>query len=273
VTPTTDEGNDVKFHPFAELFPMLEGEEWEVFKDGIKATNGNKEQPIIVRIVDGQPQGLAGRNRYRACKELGIEPTVKKVKLRDEDVEAFILRDNVNRRHLGNEARKAIVAELRSRGESERQIAEKLNTSQRTVHRDLKSTEAHASVENVTGKDGKKRKAKAKPKDEGDASETPLMCKRCTRIGVRTKGCKGCEALATRAANKKGKKAGAQKNGQLPYDWRPFHDGFGLLMRQCDALGKLYGAKESADHEKLQRLLVEFKAAFQAWHKSLTRKK
>src|SRR4051812_30055561 len=105
-------GPQVKFHPFAELFPLLEGDEWEAFKDGIKQTDGNKEQPIIVRMVDGQPEGLAGRNRYRACKELGIEPTVKVVKLNDEDVEAFILRDNVHRRHLTPETRKAIVAEL-----------------------------------------------------------------------------------------------------------------------------------------------------------------
>lgn len=187
----------MEFHPFAERFPMLEGEEWEAFKSGIADKKGIKRMPIMYRIISGGiRQGLDGRNRLKACKELGIKPDMIEVHVSDDDVETFIVEQNIRRRHMTGEARKAYVSRLREHGMSERAIAETVGTSQATVHRDIVSTDSNESVESqnkaksgkserksensVVGKDGKRRKAQVKPRaisapiGPSDADETRI---------------------------------------------------------------------------------------------------
>ncbi len=57
--------NDLKPHPFANMFPYIQGEELAEFVEDIR-TNGLQEQIIL---FDGQI--LDGRNRYNALKEIG----------------------------------------------------------------------------------------------------------------------------------------------------------------------------------------------------------
>lgn len=84
---------NLKPHPAAERFPMLEGAELQSLADDIGA-NGLQE-PIT--IYNGEI--LDGRNRYRACQMAGIEPRVV-----DYDgplsPEAFVISMNIRRRHL-----------------------------------------------------------------------------------------------------------------------------------------------------------------------------
>lgn len=135
----------MNWHPFAERFPLLEGDEWEAFKESIAATGGN-ETPITYRIVNGKKQYLDGRNRHRACKSLSIECREEAVEVDDEDVKAWIIRRNVHRRHMTRELRRELVAELRADGQSTRKIAETLGASRSTVHRDIEEVEAEEEV-------------------------------------------------------------------------------------------------------------------------------
>jgi hypothetical protein len=80
-------------HPVANVFPLMEGDEFEAFKADI-AAHGQRE-PVWLhegRIIDG-------RNRYRACQVLGIE-----VQTREWDgkgsLVAFVVSLNMHRRHL-----------------------------------------------------------------------------------------------------------------------------------------------------------------------------
>jgi hypothetical protein len=60
----------LEFHPLAEVFPLMEGSEFDAFVADIKA-NGLRE-PIL--LYDGKI--LDGRNRARACAEAGIAARV-----------------------------------------------------------------------------------------------------------------------------------------------------------------------------------------------------
>lgn len=88
----------------SNIFPLLEGEEFESLKADI-AANGLIE-PIWVyqgKIIDG-------RNRYRACVELNLEP-----KFREWSGDSptalvcFVLSLNLHRRHL-NSSQRAVLA-------------------------------------------------------------------------------------------------------------------------------------------------------------------
>ena len=59
------------FHPAADIFPLLEGDEFQALKTDIA------EQGQLDPIWVYQNQILDGRNRYRACQELGIETVTK----------------------------------------------------------------------------------------------------------------------------------------------------------------------------------------------------
>lgn len=136
------------WHPFAELFPLIEGDEWEAFKKSIQKTNGN-ETPVAYRLVNGRKEGLDGRNRERACQELGLECTYTKVFLGDAEAKEFILRKNVHRRHMTRELRQQIVGDLRSEGKSTRQIAEVLGVNHSTIVRDINDVNSNSGGANA----------------------------------------------------------------------------------------------------------------------------
>ena len=82
------------FHEVADIFPLLVGDDYERFKADI-ASNGQLE-PIWVydsKIIDG-------RNRYRACVDLGIKPKYQQVEELKTSLVELVVSLNVNRRQL-----------------------------------------------------------------------------------------------------------------------------------------------------------------------------
>lgn len=83
-------------HPDAAIFPMLPPDELADLAEDIK-DNGLKH-PIVLGMHEGTEVIVDGRNRQDACEMAGVEP--KFTKLNGEDIKAFIISQNIKRRHL-----------------------------------------------------------------------------------------------------------------------------------------------------------------------------
>lgn len=96
-------------HPYAELFPALEGEKFEALKEDIRA-NGQHE-PILV----SGGQLVEGRNRERACRELGIPLKTREWEGDEGDLLDFVVSANLHRRHLTSSQRAAVAVLLKDK--------------------------------------------------------------------------------------------------------------------------------------------------------------
>jgi ParB-like chromosome segregation protein Spo0J len=108
------------FHPLANLFPLMEGEDFDALVADIKA---NELRESIV-LFEGMI--LDGRNRYRAAQAAGLKleyfdftttPSLERMKKagkaeRDAAAIAFVISKNIHRRHLTAEDKRKIVARL-----------------------------------------------------------------------------------------------------------------------------------------------------------------
>lgn len=82
----------MQYHKFSNIFPMIEGEELERLKEDIK------EYGLLEPIILYEDKILDGRNRYKACEELGVEPRFEQYG-GDNPLE-FVISENLKRRHL-----------------------------------------------------------------------------------------------------------------------------------------------------------------------------
>lgn len=94
----------IRWHPYAELFPWIDGPAYEELKADI-AKNGVLE-PIV--FLDGAV--LDGRNRYMAARDLGIE--YPRVEYRGDDPLGFVISLNLKRRHLSESQRGMVASKL-----------------------------------------------------------------------------------------------------------------------------------------------------------------
>lgn len=96
-----------EIHPAAELFPMMGEKEFTEFKSDI-ATHGIKEWGTLYR-----GQVLDGRNRYKACQELGMEMDFCEIEDKEDfDPIAYVLSHNLHRRHLTTSQRSDVAAKV-----------------------------------------------------------------------------------------------------------------------------------------------------------------
>jgi hypothetical protein len=159
--------SELKFHTLADIFPLMEGDEFDALVADIKA-NGQRE-PIVLY----QGKILDGRNRYRACLAAGVG--IKLSKHNDDcpyigDPVAYVISKNIHRRHLTAEQKRNLIARLlkASPEKSNNAIAKesKLATDKTVaaVRRELEATSEIPKLKKTIGADGKARKRPAKKK-------------------------------------------------------------------------------------------------------------
>ena len=91
----------MNFHPIAELFPLIEGDEFDALVLDIKLHG------LIEPITTYQNLILDGRNRYNACIAAGVEP--RYIEYTGDDPATLALSMNLKRRHL-TPTQKAFIA-------------------------------------------------------------------------------------------------------------------------------------------------------------------
>jgi ParB-like chromosome segregation protein Spo0J len=98
------------FHELANLFPEMDAASYPLFREDVR------QQGLLEEIVRDPETRLIldGRSRWRACRELGIEPRYRDWD-RDRDAEsplAFVISRNLHRRHLTTSQRAMVAAAL-----------------------------------------------------------------------------------------------------------------------------------------------------------------
>lgn len=126
------------YHKVASLFPLMEGSEFEELKADIQA-NGLIE-PIWLHL-DGSI--LDGRNRHRACLEVGTEPTFRTWDNHGSLV-VFVVSLNLKRRDLNSGQRAVIALEVLP------MLEEEAKERQRLAGGDRKSRYAESVASTLT---------------------------------------------------------------------------------------------------------------------------
>ena len=182
------------FHPLAEIFPLIEGDDFNSLVADIKA-NG-----LIEPIVVFEDLILDGRNRYRACQAAGVEPAFRP--FTGDDPSAYVISANLQRRHLNVEQRRELLIRIIAAApeKSDRKIAKSIGVDHKTVGAARAKGEDVGSIPHVkTRTDTRGRKQPAKKRrgkkeirprgagraspvedDDGDSDEV------CWRRGIYT---------------------------------------------------------------------------------------
>jgi hypothetical protein len=150
---------EYEFHPFASVLPMLGVADANELAADILA-NGLREEIVLFegKILDG-------RNRYRACKTVGVEPRFVDLN-GDGDPIDFIVSKNIKRRHLTQSQKAMVVAKFAQlpRGDISRIKSSKTPINSQTVQ----------STDRETGQDKSRSKSAAQVAKEVDVSTSTV---------------------------------------------------------------------------------------------------
>ena len=141
------EGGEPYVHPAAKEFPLMEGEEFAEFCDRIAAHD------LIDPIVVYNGAILDGRNRFRACRAMGVPVrTVAFVGTQGEALD-FVINKNIIRRHEHHtqEQRHALIETLLKLNpeRSDRAVGKELGFDHKTVGAVRAKAEARGAVPHV----------------------------------------------------------------------------------------------------------------------------
>jgi ParB-like chromosome segregation protein Spo0J len=168
----------IPYHPLADIFPLMEGAEFDELVADIKANGLRNEIVLFDDMI------LDGRNRYRACLAAGWEElAIANMSLDGDswidDPAAYVISANAHRRHLTAEQKRDLIAKLVKAApeKSDRQIAKTVKASPTTVGSVRSEMEARGEVSKLDtriDRKGVKQPAK-KPKPANTVSEGARM--------------------------------------------------------------------------------------------------
>lgn len=96
----------IQAHEYANIFPMMDGVDFDNLKKDLLDNGFDKTRPIILH----EEKILDGRNRFKACSELGIKPSFEKFE--GGDSLSFVISTNLNRRHLTQSQRACVSQDI-----------------------------------------------------------------------------------------------------------------------------------------------------------------
>jgi ParB-like chromosome segregation protein Spo0J len=143
------------FHPSADVFDLMDGQEFEELAADIE------RRGLRIPIITYKGQIIDGRNRARACAKAGVPARYEEFTGTDEEVERFIISMNIHRRHLKAEERRAKLKQLLGMHpeKSDRVIAAETGYSHTAVQKARQSTGNKLPVGGKRkGKDGIERR-------------------------------------------------------------------------------------------------------------------
>ena len=129
-------GPPLRFHDLANIFPLIEGEEFDALVADIKSQG--LHEPVVIY----QERILDGRNRYRACVTAGID--CPSAPYTGNDPVGYVISRNLKRRHLNESQRAMVAAKLATlrRGDNQNteglpigRSSELLNVGERSIAR------------------------------------------------------------------------------------------------------------------------------------------
>lgn len=131
---------EYEFHPYADVVPMMGQVELSALAADIQG--GGLRQPII--LLDGQI--LDGRNRYRACRIVGVQPTFREFNGEGDPID-YIVSMNLCRRQLTASQKAMAVAKIAAlpRGNPALQKSKNPNVSQIRTNAQLEKSTAQVA--------------------------------------------------------------------------------------------------------------------------------
>jgi len=155
-TPSKKEIKLRPFHPLADMFPLMQGHEFDELVSDIE----RRGLLFAITVFDGQI--VDGRNRALACQKAGVEPTYTPFQGTAEDLPQFIVSVNIHRRHLKPDQRRDLIKKLLKLGpeQSNRAVAAIAKADDKTVatvRREMVSTAEIPQLKKTVGRDGRSR--------------------------------------------------------------------------------------------------------------------
>ena len=124
---------DRQYHEVANIFPLMSAEEYEALKVDI-ATNGLLE-PVWLHPDDHSI--IDGRNRHKACVDLGRDPKFRYWDKQGSLV-SFVVSLNLKRRHLNAMQKAAVAVDILPilEAEAKQRQVEAITRGNKTRHED-----------------------------------------------------------------------------------------------------------------------------------------
>lgn len=251
----------MEWHPYAKLFPLLPDDRLQELADDIR--QHGLRQAIV---VDDQERIIDGRNRYRACKMAGVEPTLEPFVGNDEAVLRLVISLNLHRRHLNESQRAMIASDVANRKHGQRGPARQKDGAIAPSSDGVSQGEA-ADAFNVS-RDSVKRASKVQekgtPELQNAVIDGQVSVSKAAKLADLPPEQQVAEVEAAKAPKAKKPKAAAPVLPE-PDEVIPPRKGFDLLMEQTIAMDAVREAfshwpeeyREFEVAETLRNLLTE----------------